>query len=251
MTGAPPEPERPEKELPEKELSEKERRRAEAAQAWRDVVPWDGPPQRADKILLALVIGVPLLMLGTIPLRPMLIANHPVLLEFVTGSLSAVGAGAAFARVGQLPLWLVVVAGVVGMIKIDWLFWLAGRRWGEKVITMFAPPGRGQRFVARVRSLRPALLAVAVAATALPGVPAAPVFALAGLNRMRLATFLVADACGAAVVVGLVAWLGYAIGQPAVDLVMLVNSYSLWISVGLVVVVSVLSGRRASRQARS
>jgi len=48
------------------------------------------------------------------PLNPFLVAEHPVLLEFVSGDLLAIGAGAAFARVGEAPLWLVVVAGPSG-----------------------------------------------------------------------------------------------------------------------------------------
>lgn len=44
----------------------------------------------------------------------------------------------------------------------------------------------------------------------------------------------------------LVADLGYGLGQHAVDLVLLVDQYALWISLGLVVVVAVVSGRRAN-----
>ena len=32
------------------------------------------------------------------------------------------------------------------MIKFDWLFWLAGRRWGAKIIQLWAPGEFGKRF---------------------------------------------------------------------------------------------------------
>jgi len=216
---------------------------------WRDALPWDGPAQRGDKVLIGLILGITGLLAATMPLRPFLLASHPVVLEFVTGSLSAIGAGAAFARIGEVPLWLVVAAGVFGMVKFDWLFWLAGRRWGAKVVAMFAPGDRAQRFVAKVRSWPPWVLRLVLVAAALPGIPAAAVFALAGLSRMRLGAFLLFDAIGALLMTGLVAGLGYGLGQYAVDAVLLVDSYALWISLGMVVVVAVLSGKRASRRA--
>lgn len=218
-------------------------------QTWREVLPWDGPARRGDKVLVGLILGILLLLTATIPLRPFLLASHPIVLEFATGSLSAIGAGAAFARIGEAPLWLVLLAGVVGMVKFDWLFWLAGRRWGAKVVAMFAPGERAQRFVTRVRSWPPWVLRLIVVGSALPGVPAAAVFALAGLSRMRLAVFLLVDAVGALLMTGLVAGLGYGLGQHAVDVVLTIDEYALWVSLGLVVVVAWMSGRRAQARA--
>jgi membrane-associated protein len=60
---------------------------------------------------------------------------------------------------------------------------------------------------------------------------------------MRLVTFLVADVVGAALLSGLVAGLGYALGQQAVDVVLAVDRYALWISLAIVVVVAVRAGR--------
>ena len=210
----------------------------------RDLVPWDGPAQRGDKVLIGLIIGILAVLLVSLPLRPLLLASHPILLEFATGSLSAIGAGAAFARIGEAPLWLVVVAGVVGMIKFDWLFWLAGRRWGAKFVRLFAQGVAAQRFVVKVRSLPPWVTALAVVGAALPGIPAVAVFALAGLNRMRFATFLLFDALGAALMVGLVAGLGYGLGQYAVDVVLLVDKYSLWVLLAIIFGGVILSARR-------
>ncbi|GAA1430356.1 hypothetical protein GCM10009616_14720 [Microlunatus lacustris] len=212
-----------------------------------DVLPWQGKANRGDKALLATVFGVMGLMMLTIPFRPFLLASHPVLLELVTGSLSAIGAGAAFARVGETSLWLVVLAGVFGMVKLDWLFWLAGRRWGARVLALFAPGPWAARFVERLRTAKPWLVGLAVVAGALPGVPAVAVYCLAGLSRMRLATFLLFDALGALIMVSLVAGLGYGLGQHAVDLVLLVDKYALWVSLALIVGLSFFSSLRRSK----
>ncbi|MEJ8277519.1 DedA family protein [Pseudonocardia spirodelae] len=221
---------------------------AAAKKAWRDAMPWDHPMSRGDKVLVFSTLGLLAFMLVTMPLRPFLLASHPVALAAVTGSLSAVGAGAAFARIGEAQLWVVVAAGVFGMIKFDWLFWLAGRRWGEKIVALWAPGDLAKRFVGRVRSWPRWAMPIAVVAAALPGIPAAAVFAVAGLGRMRLATFLLFDAVGAALITGLVAGLGFGLGQSAVDVVLAVDKYALWISLALVVLVSVRAGRKANRE---
>jgi membrane-associated protein len=215
-----------------------------AKQQWRDLRPWDSPMARADKVLIFSTVAVIVAMLLTLPLRPFLLATHPVALSAVTGSLSAVGAAAAFARVGGTDLWLVVAAGVFGMIKFDWLFWWAGRRWGAKGVRFFTPPGRARRFVERVRSWPRWSTGFVVVAAALPGVPSAPLFLLAGLAGMRLVAFLVFDAIGSALVAGLVAGLGYGLGQTAVDVVLTIDQYALWVSIALIVIVSLRAGRR-------
>jgi membrane-associated protein len=223
----------------------------EARQAMRKAVPWDGPMKGGDKFLVFATMAIVALNLASMPFRPFLLASHPIGLAAVTGSLSAIGAGAAFAAIGQGPLWLVIVAGVIGMIKFDWLFWLAGRRWGAKIVEMFAPGDVAQRFVSWVRSAPPWVMGLAVVLSALPGIPAPAVFALAGMGRMRLVPFLILDAIGAALIAGLVAGLGYGIGQHAVDVVLAVDKYALWITLGLVVVVSVRASMKAQREQKA
>lgn len=223
----------------------------EAKQVWRDTMPWDSPMSRGDKVLVFSTLGVIAVMALSMPLRPFLLASHPVALSFVTGSLSAIGAGAAFARIGEAELWLVIFAGVFGMIKFDWLFWLAGRRWGPKVVTLFAPGDVAQRFVAKVRGWPRWAMPLVVVGSALPGVPAVAVFALAGLGRMRLATFLLFDAIGAALITGLVAGLGYGLGQHAVDVVLAVDQYALYISLALIVFVAFRTGQKQSREQKA
>ncbi|WP_448609234.1 VTT domain-containing protein [Geodermatophilus sp. URMC 60] len=207
---------------------------------WRQIVPWQGPATRVDVALMGAILAVVALGLVLRPLKPFLLASHPVALEFLTGDLTAIGAAAAFARIGEAPLWLVVVAGAVGMVKLDWLTWWTGRQWGAGIINMFTTSERAQRFAARATDLNPWILRAAVVLAVLPGVPTAVVYALAGWARMRLATFLLLDLAGALLMTGLVAGLGYGLGRRAVDLVLLVDRYASVVSLAMIGLAAVI-----------
>jgi membrane protein DedA with SNARE-associated domain len=57
---------------------------------------------------------------------------------------------------------------------------------------------------------------------------------MAGWARMRLATFLLLDLAGALLMTGLVAGLGYGLGQRAVDVVLLVDRYAAVVSLTMI-----------------
>lgn len=209
--------------------------RLRAARADRRWIPWQGPATAADRALLAAIGGAPVLGLAVRPLRPFLIASHPVALELLAPSPTSIGAAAAFARIGEVPLWQVVVAGVLGMIKLDWLNWWAGRLWGRGILGYFTTAERARRYAERARSVRPWVIKVAVVVAAFPGVPGAVVLALAGWTRVRLITFLVLDAAGALLITGLITALGHGLGQHAVDVVILVDRHAGWVSLAIIV----------------
>lgn len=199
----------------------------------RRLVPWQGPATRVDIALVVAVLAVVGIGLVVRPLKPFLLASHPVVLEFLTGDKTAIGAAAAFARIGEIPLWLVVVAGAVGMVKFDWITWWAGRQWGEGIITMFATSGRVLRFARRAHELNPWIIRIGIVLAGLPGIPSAVVYAMAGWVGIRVGTFLLLDLTSAVMTTGIVAALGYALGQQAVDVVLLVDSYAALVSVTL------------------
>jgi membrane protein DedA with SNARE-associated domain len=203
---------------------------------FRRYVPWQGPATRVDLALMGAILGVVGLGLVIRPLKPFLIADHPVLLEFVSGDLVAIGAGAAFARVGEAPLWLVVVAGAVGMVKFDWLAWWAGRQWGPGIIRIFTTSERAQRYAARATEQNPWIVRLAVVIAVLPGIPTAVVYAAAGWARMRLATFLLLDLIGAVLMTAVIAGLGYSLGQRAVDVVLTIDRYASVVSLTTITV---------------
>ena len=196
--------------------------------------------------LMGAILGVVGLGLVIRPLKPFLVADHPVLLEFLTGDLVVIGAAAAFARIGEAPLWLVVVAGAVGMVKFDWLAWWAGRQWGAGIIRIFTTSERVQRHAAQATERSPWIVRLAVVIAVLPGIPTAVVYAAAGWTRMRLTTFLLLDLVGAAVITTVVAGLGYSLGQRAVDVVLTIDRYASVVSLTMITVallVPVVKGR--------
>lgn len=221
-----------------------------ASARWRRYVPWQGRANRVDKALMGAILVIVGLGLALRPAKPFLLASHPVLLEFLTGDLTVIGAAAAFARIGEAPLWLVVLAGAVGMAKFDWLTWWTGRQWGRGIIRMFTTSERAQRFALRATELNPWVLRAAVVLAVLPGIPTAVVYAMAGWARMRLTTFLLLDLLGTLTMTALVAGLGYRLGQHAVDVVLLVDRYASAVSLTMIAVAAAipLIKRRLRRQ---
>ncbi|MFE9246834.1 DedA family protein [Nocardiopsis sp. NPDC006938] len=211
---------------------EEESRRAK--EQWRNQRPWPSTMKRQDKVLAWMLVGIPAFFLLTMPLRPLFIADHALPLAFVTGSHAAVGAAAAFASIGEAPLWLVIVAGVVGKIKIDWLFWWVGRRWGQGMITFLVPSERGRHFAERLQTMNPWVMRMLIPLSYLPGVPGGIPHIVAGVNGMRLSTYMLLDALGALLVTAVVAGIGYGSGQAGVDVVLLIDGYAVWLMFALI-----------------
>jgi membrane protein DedA with SNARE-associated domain len=137
-----------------------------------------------------------------------------------------------------------VVAGVPGTMMFDWVFWWAGRRWGDRALHLVLGRDPSPRGVAR-REARAARLermaerfgpAAVVLAYYLP-LPSLLIYVAAGLSGMRLRTFLALDVLGTLLWVGPVVGLGYAVGQPAVDVVHRIDHYSTILTIAVVLVV--------------
>src|SRR4051794_7816332 len=67
------------------------------------------------------------------PLTPSLLRSHVLLLEALAGSTVSIVAGGALARVGDVPVVLVVIAPLLGIVLYDMCVWWAGRRWGARL----------------------------------------------------------------------------------------------------------------------
>ena len=79
-------------------------------------------------------------------------------------------------------------------------------------------------------------------------VPNAIVYAMAGWAGMSWVTFLILDAIGSLLWAGMLAGLGYALGQHAVTVAQTVSRYGLWISIGIVVLMVIGQVRDSRRQ---
>jgi membrane protein DedA with SNARE-associated domain len=205
---------------------------------WDDPrMPWKGEPTRAD---IACWVGFSitgLYALVLLPLRPILLGANPYLLAALGGSrTSAVTIGALAATgIGYWPIGLVL--GTLGAVKFDWLYWWAGRLWGRGLIELVA--GRSARAARNAdraeRLARKFGVWAIMLGYVIPLLPSAVVYATVAAAGMRLRKFLIVDIASAAVTRALYIYLGYRIGEPAVNVVQLIAKYSWWISIVLLV----------------
>jgi membrane protein DedA with SNARE-associated domain len=217
---------------------------------WDDPrLPWSGKPGKADIACWAAVVGSGLFLLALLPFRAALVGTHPVLGELLNGSTESVISAAAFARTGHGSLIVAILAAFPGMMKFDLVWWWAGRLWGEKLILLIS--GRrshGSKAMARVHKWGPRFTWPAVIVTPFLPIPNTIVYAVAGWAGMRLVTFIVLDFIGTALWTGLLIGLGWGLGHHAVVVAQAISRYSLWVSLGIVVIVVVGQFRPARRK---
>ncbi len=212
---------------------------AEEPRPWWDdpALPWKHKPTRADigcwaAIALAGVYGLVLL-----PLRPVLLGLNPPIAAMITGGRTSVIATGAWAHVHGGPLigyWLVCTASIM---KLDWIYWWAGRLWGLDVVRVFAGKSRrAQRRAERAVRLTHRYESLAVVMTYLPiPLPMPVVYGAVGASGMGLRRFLIVNSLAAGTVQGLYLWAGWAIGQPAVDLVTVYATYMWYVSIAILI----------------
>lgn len=197
-------------------------------------MPWKGKPSRQDLwcYIAFSLTGVYALVL--LPLRPVLLGANPYLLAALGGSrTSAVTIGALAATgVGFWPLGLLL--GVFGSVKFDPLYWWAGRLWGRGLIEVIAGrSARSARNAARAERIADRFGPLAILLTYVIPLPSAVVYASVGAAGMRFRTFILFDLLGATLTRALYIYLGYQIGQPAVEVVEVIAKYSWYFSIGL------------------
>jgi membrane protein DedA with SNARE-associated domain len=215
-----------------------------------DGLPWQGRGERADWILLGAITISGLLPLLLLPLVPALVDKHPALLELLRGSTASIINMGARARVGETSIVLALLLGIPSLMMFDWVFWWAGRRWGDRVFVWILG-GAGPKTEARLARLHRVEArfgpAAVVLAYLLP-VPAALIYAAVGDGGMRLGVFLALDLLGTLLWTAILSAAGYAFGQSAVDVAGAISHYGLWVTLALVVVVAVQVGRRTKAQ---
>jgi membrane-associated protein len=203
--------------------------------------------QRADRIIVAGIAVAGLYGLALLPLIPLLGSSHPALLELVRGSTASIINMGARARVGETSFVLAVLLGVPSVMMFDWLFWWAGRRWGDRVFIWLLgrDDEKAKRRLTRLHWYERRFGPLAVVLAPVLPIPSALVYAAVGDGGMRLAIFLVLDLTGTVLWAGLLATLGYQLGQSAVDVSDAIAHYSLWATLALVAAVITVQAVRA------
>jgi membrane protein DedA with SNARE-associated domain len=216
------------------------------------VFPWQGKAERADRIIVALMALAGLLQFALWPLVPALVESHPALLELIRGSTASIINMGARARIGETSIVAAVLLGVPSLMLFDWVFWWAGRRWGDRVFVWLlgGPSPRTERRLARLHRLEARFGPMALVLVYFVPVPAALVYAAVGDGGMRLWVFLLLDALATVLWTGVLAFAGWELGQRAVDVADVVAHYSLWVTIGLIVAITAWSARSSRSQRR-
>jgi len=215
-------------------------------------LPWEGKPERADLILMGAIVASGLYLLALMPLTPSLVGSHPLLLVLLKGSVSGMVTMGGMVRIGDASLLLTVLAAIPGLMIFDWIYWWAGRRWGQRAIGVFV--GNHPKAVKRTARLERLIARfgwIAVVIAYFQPVPNVLIYAAVGVTRMRLWVFLVLDLIGTLLWIAFCVGLGYAIGQDAVDIAKAISRYGLYLTIGLIVVIFARQYYVASRRARS
>jgi membrane-associated protein len=213
----------------------------------RGVTPWQGRAERADKAIIAAFAVSGIMQLALLPLVPALVSSHPALLELLRGSTAAIVNMGARARVGETTIIEAILLGVPSLMMFDWAFWWAGRRWGDRVFIWMlgGESPRNERRLARFHRLEARFGPFAVVLAYFLPVPAGLIYAAVGDGGMRLWVFLILDVLGTLLWTTALALAGWELGQRAVDVADAIAHYSLWVTIGLVVLITVWRSSRS------
>jgi membrane-associated protein len=218
------------------------------ADRWNDPrLPWLGKPRVADILCWAGIVLSGVFFWALLPLRVSLVGTHPVVAELLNGSTESIISAAAFARVGHGTLAVVLLAAIPGLMKFDILYWWAGRLWGERFIVAMPGSRRVAKYLGRVQRAGPKFTWPAMVLSSFLPVPRAIIFVIVGWAGMRLVTFFILDVISVLLWAGLLAGLGYTLGHQAVVAAKTVSHYSLWFTIGIVVLIVVLTLRSQRR----
>jgi membrane-associated protein len=205
---------------------------------------------KEDVACVGPIFGHNFWLLFSSPIGPSLLGPHPLLLSFLRGSLPAMITTGAVAHRGDFPLLLALLAPLLITCFSDPFYYWAGRRYGRRLITyMTGPSPRAQRRMAWAERLFARWGAPMIfLAYFIPFLPQWLCLMAAGETRMRIWVVALADGLGAICFVTSYVMLGWFIGKPAINLANTISHYGLYLTIGLVVIVFVVSFRRALAQ---
>jgi membrane-associated protein len=211
-----------------------------------------GAPGRRQQAICAagLVAGI-VATYALLAVTPELLAHHVLILEAASGGITSIVTGGAFASAGRDPLVLVVLAPMCSVLLYDVFYWWAGRLWGDVAVQrLVANKPRWAKWTARAETMVRRRGVWALMASYYLPIPTVLVQATCGISGMPLWLFLLGDAVALLLWVALLVGLGYAIGQPAVHVVKLISHDARWVTIGIVVLIVVVTTVKQSRGGR-
>ena len=219
----------------------------QAREWWQEPgLPWKHKPTRSDIACMSWMGAAALYGLILLPLRPVMLGLAPHLLGSLGYRTGLVMTG-ALGSLGD-PWWpLVMVLGSLTAMKFDWIYWWAGKLWGHGLIEVWS--GRSER--ARRRNQRAIAFTHkyetwAIFVTYLPiPIPAAVIYAALGAAGTSLRKFLAVSFVASLLSSGLYIYLGWSIGEPAVELINAYGNVLWYISLALLIGIVAVAWWRA------
>lgn len=220
---------------------------------WKaDGMPWNHKPEKADLWCMGWIGFLGIFSLCMLPLRGWLLGLDPPILLGVTGSRTGAAATGALTSVGGAHHWMWwLLLGSLMSIKLDWVYWWAGKLWGRGMIEVWAGQSdRARRRYASAEKWATKLgwLGILVAYVPIP-LPIMPVvFVLAGASGMDVRRFVALDFVAAT------AWnlgylaLGWSVGDPIVGALKYYARIANWVAIALVVIILVPIFYKSSRK---
>lgn len=204
---------------------------------------------RVDWLLGGAIVARNVYGVAMVLLIPLMIGTQPLLLTLLSGSSVAEVVMGARVRVGETSWPVAIAVGVPVWVLTDWIYWAAGRRWGDRALVRLLgrrDPAEAQRRAARVERLAHRFGPLAVLVAKFQPLPGPLVYAAAGTGGMRLPVFLALNLLGATAYSAVMVALGHALGRRAIGLVDRVERYAvvLTLVVAVLLVVGFLSRRR-------
>lgn len=191
--------------------------------------------KRLDRICLG-AIGAHITIRTVAGFSRAYLLRYPLMHLLVTAGASALISGGAYASVGQMQLWVVLTAALVGLAGFDLFYWWAGKRYEHRISNdlvkhLNIPEKRvrqGERLMGKhgapillVRYFQP--------------IPNAVLQLLAGAGKMPLWKFAAADVLGALLWAGTLVAAGWAAGDAAIRVVEAIAANALKVTIGIVV----------------
>lgn len=222
---------------------------------WDDPsAPWRHKPTKTDIACLAWLGFMGIFGLSMLPLRAWLLGSPDRLVWLVAllGSRSGTAGLGSLASVGaQVPVVWPLLLGTLMSIKLDWVYWWAGKLWGRGMIEMWAAQSkRAARNYARAERWAKKLgwLGMFIAYVPIPLPIMQVVFVLAGAQGMSWKRFMVLDFCASGLwLVGYFVF-GYAVGQPAVDLLTAYGKVANYVAIAMVVFIVIAAFRNSKKK---
>lgn len=216
-------------------------------------MPWGHKPTRSDLACFAWISVFAVYGLALLPFRAVLL-TQPFLAAVLTGGRTGVVMIGALAAIGQAPGWpFWLLVATLSIVKFDWIYFWAGRLWGRGVFEMAAgKSARARRNAERAEKLALKYSVLALFLTYLPiPLPAAIIYATLGAAGMRWRKFFAWDLIFAVLMQALYFYIGYRIGEPAVEVVAQYGKYLWYVTLAILAGMIIAAIWRSSQKKRA